>query len=315
MSDNAKYSLASLRDNGIEMSELLSVLWQSKKLIVALTLIFFGAGIVYSFTLPNTYKAQAILAPADDSNSNALSGVAGQFGGLASLAGVSLPGSGVDRVTVAMEVLRSRVFIADFINKRDISIPLMAAKHWNGKEVVLDSDIYNTETSSWGDDFLIDGNKNPTDWDLYDAFMDITKASQDKTTGLVTVSIEHISPVLARDWVDWLITDLNQHIKDNDVKEAQTSVVFLEEQIKKTPVADMQKMFFQLIEKQYQTIMLANVREQYMFKVLDPAVIPQNKSNPKRALIIIVYSLFGFMLGVATVLINVMWRQGTKSSS
>lgn len=311
MSNNTKHSLAELHNKGIDIYDLLSVLWQSKILIVVLTFTFLGAGVVYSLMLPNIYKAQAIMAPTEDSNSNAFSNTAGQFGGLASLAGVNLSNTGVDRVTIAMEILHSRAFIGDFIRKRNISIQLLAPKSWNGKEMLIDEDIYNTEASSWSDDVLIDGNKEPTEWDLYNAFMDITKASQDKTTGLVTVSIEHISPVIAKDWVDWLIIDLNQHIKQKDVQEAQTSVVFLEEQIKKTSIADMQKMFYQLIEKQYQVIMLANVRDQYMFKVLSPAVVPQNKSSPQRVLIIVVYTLFGFMFSAAIIFMRFFKNDGT----
>ena len=46
-----------------------------------------------------------------------LSRMAGQFGGLAALAGVSLPGGGADRTVLALEVLKSRKFVSEFTAK------------------------------------------------------------------------------------------------------------------------------------------------------------------------------------------------------
>ena len=49
--------------------------------------------------------------------------------------------------------------------------------------------------------------------------------SQDKQTGYVTVSIDHQSPVIAAQWVNWLVEDVNQAVKTQDVSEAQKSVL------------------------------------------------------------------------------------------
>ena len=43
--------------------------------------------------------------------------------------------------------------------------------------------------------------------------------------------------------------------------------------------------------------MLANVREEYVLKVLDPPVVPEEKSEPKRAIIVLLISIFGGFLG------------------
>jgi LPS O-antigen subunit length determinant protein (WzzB/FepE family) len=51
-----------------------------------------------------------------------------------------------------------------------------------------------------------------------------------------------------------------------------------------------------LIEEQTKTIMFANVRDEYVLKTIDPALIPELKSGPKRALICIVGTLLGIIL-------------------
>ncbi|WP_404363756.1 hypothetical protein [Marinobacter sp.] len=47
----------------------------------------------------------------------------------------------------------------------------------------------------------------------------------------------------------------------------------------------MQQLFCQLIESETHTVMLASAQTVYIFKRVDPAVIPQEKTEPKRALI------------------------------
>jgi len=288
----------------LNILKLFSILWKEKKIILASVMCFAVVGVIYAVMQKNIYKAQVVLAPADESSGGGLSAMANQFSGLASLAGVNLGKGTADKTTLALEVLKSRIFINTFINNRAIAAELLAAEKWDGKELIIDDKLYDLKNEKWNDNFLRKGDTEPTHWDLYNAFMEVLSINQDKTTGLVTLSVEHISPVAAKNWLNWLVLDLNQHIRESDVHEAQTSVDFLKKQINETLIADMQKMFYQLIEKQYQTIMLANVREQYMFKVIDPAVIPQERVKPKRSLIVILFSFFGGVLGVIVVVLR-----------
>jgi uncharacterized protein involved in exopolysaccharide biosynthesis len=60
--------------------------------------------------------------------------------------------------------------------------------------------------------------------------------------------------------------------------------------------------------------MLANAQSEYIFKTVDPAVVPQEKSEPKRALIAIVATMLGGMLGVFIVFVLAFIRSGTKEN-
>ena len=67
--------------------------------------------------------------------------------------------------------------------------------------------------------------------------------------------------------------------------EAEKSIEYLKQQIANTSLADLQVMFFELIQSQTETVMLAEVRPEYVFKTIDPAVVPELKSKPRRAII------------------------------
>ena len=73
-------------------------------------------------------------------------------------------------------------------------------------------------------------------------------------------------------------------------------------------------MFYQLIESETLTFMLANAQSEYIFKTVDPAVVPQERSAPKRQLIAIVATMLGGMLGVFFVFVRAFIRSGKKES-
>ena len=78
-------------DDEIDLKELFMLLWGGKWLISAVTGLAAAISVAVALSLPNIYTASALLAPAESSGGG-LSGLMKQYGGLASLAGVSLPG-------------------------------------------------------------------------------------------------------------------------------------------------------------------------------------------------------------------------------
>ena len=76
-------------EDEIDLRELFSVLWSSRRLILIITLTFTLLSVIYALITPNQYKATILLAPAQQ-NTGGISSALGQFGGLASLAGISL---------------------------------------------------------------------------------------------------------------------------------------------------------------------------------------------------------------------------------
>ena len=293
-------------DDEIDLRELFARIWAERWTVIATGFLATALAVALALWLPNIYRAEALLAPAEESSGGGLSALASQFGGLASLAGVSLPQGDVDKTTVAMEVLKSRAFLARFIREHHLEVPLMAAKGWDWESdtLIIDEDVYDTKTKKWVRDVDPPKKPQPSDWELYKAFKDILSVSQDKKTGLVTVSVEFYSPIMAKQWVDLLVREINAYMKARDVADASKQIAFLKEQISQTSIADMQKIFYSLIEQQTKVVMLAKVRDEYVFKTLDPAVVPEEKAKPKRALIVILGAMLGGMLGIVIALLR-----------
>lgn len=296
-------------DDEIDLKQLFLTIWQGKWLIIALTALFTLAGIGYALKQPNVYQAEATLSPAS-SKSGGLSALAGQFGGLASLAGVSLGGS-ADKSVIAMEIMQSRSFVKMFVEKHDLSMPIMAVMKWNeaNNSLVINDEIYDQVNQTW----LVDEKGNsfePSDWQIYKAFKGRISLVQNQGTGLITILVDSYSPFVAKQWVDWLVQDINVLMKTTDLQEIYSSIDFLQQQLTKTQISDMQTMFYKLIEEQTKTLMLAEARKEYVFKTLDAAVVPEEKVKPKRALIVLLAGLLGGMLSVAVVLVRGAFRKG-----
>jgi uncharacterized protein involved in exopolysaccharide biosynthesis len=299
MTENVQPRVA---DDEIDLRELFAVIWQGKWIIIAVTAIFAVAAVFYALSLPNIYKSEALLAPAAEQKS---AGLSGQLGGLAALAGVSLgSGAGVDKTVLAIEVVKSRDFLGRFIQQRIQLQDLMAVQSWDLTTNTLkyDSELYNSQTQQWLQDLKPAKQAEPSLQQAYKVLSGALNIEQDKASGMVKLSIEHQSPYLAQNWVQMLIAEINLEMKTRDIEEAEKSIAYLQQQISQTNIADLRSALYSLIEEQTKTLMLANVREEYAFKVVDSPIVPEEKAGPARAILVIIGTFLGGFISIMLVL-------------
>lgn len=299
-------------DDEIDLKELFSALWQGKWIIIAATTFFAVVSIIYAINQPNIYKADTLLAPAESSNGGGLSKMAGQLGGLAALAGVNIGGTESSQADLAVQVMKSRQFVESFIKEHDLLVPLMASRGWNLKEnrLLINEDIYNPKTKQWLREARGLRGKKPSAQEAYDVFIKtVLNINQNKDTDLYTVSISHYSPYIAQQWVSWLVKDINQVMRERSIAETTQNLAYLNAQLQKTSVADMRSTFYTLIEEQTKSLMLAEVQEEFVFKIVDPAVVPEIKDKPKRTLISVLGTILGVFFGMALLLVKFAFRK------
>ena len=202
--------------------------------------------------------------------------------------------------------MQSRQFFAQFSQENNVLVPLMAAKGWNSSDntLVIDPEVFDSATNTWVRQPKPPRQSQPSIQESHEAFKKLISVAQDKETGFVTLSVEHFSPYVAKQWVDALVQAINITIREQDVAKAERSISYLQQQIATTQLAELQTGLFELIQSQTETIMLANASPEYLFQTIDPAVVPELKAKPKRALICVLGVMLGGMLGVLIVLIR-----------
>ena len=291
-------------DDEIDLQELFGVLWAGSLKIIAITVVFAFVSIIYALSVPNQYKATALLAPTQ-SDGSALSGALAQFGGLASLAGVDIGEGEISEGKIAQEIMKSWSFIEGFIVDNDLAVELSAAQGWNkgSNELLIDDGVYDTENKLW----LITNETGvsgpPSSWSLFQAFSGRLAVLEDKKSGLVSVSIEYYSPQIAKQWLDMYVAAINAHMQQRQMGKVTNNINYLQAQIEKTSIAEMREVFYAIIEEQMKNKMLAEASPDYALMAVSPSMVPEQISQPQRAFICIMGTLLGGMLSVLLVLV------------
>ena len=278
-SDEPVVSRSLQASDEIKLLDLLQVPLKFKRLIFgsALSAALFAGGI--SMLLPNVYRAEVSLVPAQtegNKNSN-LGSMLNGLGGFASMTWVSLGGGSADE---SLAVLQSREFLWKFVQEKHLLSALFERSQ-------LD-EWFDTEVPQRGQ------------WDVYRLFISSGKLSvtRDKDTGIVTLALDWKDPVLAARWANELVSSLNQYLAEQAIGRSERNLHYLNEELMRTPVEEMRKTIFELIASERKNAMVANTQKDFAFKVLDPAVTPDRKAKPKRLLIVVLAAFIGGFLAV-----------------
>ena len=291
-------------DDAVDLKEILQILFNKKILIGFLTLFFAVVSVFAAISMSDVYKSSSLLAPTSQDES--LSSSLGGLSSLAGIAGVSLPASSISDSQIAVKRIESFEFFSkNFLPSIKLE-DLMAEKKWIPQEnkLIYDKDIFDESSNKWVRKVSYPKKTIPSSQEAFKEFKKALSINQDEETGLVYLSIEHISPHVAKEWMDVIIYNINECMREIDKEDAQNSINFLSDSIKTTNSQSIKLVFSKLMESQMQTLMLASSNEDYIFKTINSPIVPEEKSGPNRAFICIVCTLFGFIFSIILVLIQ-----------
>jgi len=291
-------------DDEIDLRELFSVLFQGKWIIISLTAILSIIGVIYSLQLPNVYKSEALLVPVN--TSSGISGALGSYSGLAGLAGISLPSAGDNgNSQKAIQKLSSLSFFEHNILPNIFLPDLMAVKSWDyqSNKLTYDENIYDKSSSSWVKIYSDPKKKIPSAQEAFRVFTNAhLSVNEDKSSGFLTLSIKHQSPYIAKKWAELLINQVNNFYRQKDKSESEKAVSYLNKQISMTSLAEIKQVIAELLQEETQKLTLIEANQFYVFEYVDPPAVMEIKSEPKRALICILFALAGGILSIIMVL-------------
>lgn len=267
-------------EDPVDLLEYWVILRRRAGLILTVVMVITGAVAVYAFSMPAVYRAEVLMAPAvSEGGKGGLGGLVSQYGGLAALAGIEMESGGGKEEALA--ILKSRAFLSRFIQAENLA-------------PVFFSDDWEPTTESWRE------GREPTMTRVTKFFLDhVLRVTEGKNSGMVTLAIEWTDREKAADWANRLLASLNAHMRQRAIAEANKSLSFLGSEMGKTGKIEIQAAISRLIETQMQQAMMANVRDEYSFKVIDPAVVPAEDDyvKPRRWLLVAFGLTAGLLLG------------------
>ncbi len=277
-----------IRRDEVNLQLLFQFAWRRKYWLIFTLCISVGFAVYLSLQLPNLYRSEARIVAAGETQGKA-GGLSSQLSSVSALAGISLGGGGEKKSVVALEMMRSRQFFTDFAEKYQIITPLMAGYRWDIQkdEILFDPEMYDTNAGKWIRPGIELRKSEPSMLEGYENFMKRFSSSQDKLTGVITVSFEFISPTLSQKWLQLYIDEINDVMRKKDIEEAESAIRYLNQQIEETQLAEVKTTMFGLIEDHTKTLTMANARKEYVFKTIDPPYKPEVKSGPMRSVIVL----------------------------
>jgi len=299
-------------DDEIDLRELFHVLWDKIFYIGAITSIFSLISIIYALMLPNIYQSQAVMMPMEANQG--MSGMLGQYSGMASLAGISLPSEAGSKAQEAIARIESFEFFSNSFLPHIKLENLMAVKKWNqaSNTLTYDASAFNSESGQWVRKVKPPTSTIPSSQKAYEQYQAIMSVSEDKKTSFVTLSVEHKSPVIAQQWVKIMMDQIDQVMRDQDRQTALQSIAYLNSLAPTVNYEEISKALASLQQEQMKRLMMVEANENYIFKVLDSPIVPEMKVKPKRSLIVILGTMLGMMLSVLGVLVLHSTRTSSK---
>ncbi len=276
-----------LQEEDIDLRAVAATLWAKRFWIVVSCAVFTALFAIFALTARPLYRAQTVLvdARADSNASNSLNVALGQLGGLASIARIGVPaGTQVDE---AMAVMKSRDFTEGFIEDNNL-LP------------ALFPDLWDAAATRW----RTDNGQPPKLVRAFKVFNAARSVTQPVRGGLVNVTIEWRDPEQAAAWANLLVARLNSEMRTRAIASTDRSVSYLEKELTGTSNLGTQQAINRLIETQVNQRMLANVTQEYAFRVVEKALPPEpdDKVGPSKLLLVALGFGIGLIFGVFAVL-------------
>ena len=282
-------------EDDFSLSDLVAIIKDSKNLILSLTLFMSIGSAIYISFIPDTYSSDSLLTIVDDSEAggSGFKDIASRYGGLASIAGVAINNDSNSKSDQVMATIKSRNFFEHITKDDAIFAPLVAAKKYDKKseKLIFDSKIYDSTNSKW-----ING--RPSTLGAHAKFfLKKLTLSQDKKTGFIFLSFEHISPDFAYIITQLIIEEANNIIRLQHLDESKRSLGYLNAALANTREIGTKESISTLVEAQLKIQMLADVRKDYMIRPIDKPYLPEWKSNPMRLRFVILMTILGLVIG------------------
>lgn len=294
------------QSDSIDIKVAINTLWKDRYLIIFLPILITLLIFLFSFFLPTYYKSSAILMATNENNSDPLS----EISNIAAIAGINIdPNS--NNTDEMIEIIKSRQFLSHLITFEDVLPSLMASKSYdeNTKQLIFDENIYNSQKKEWVSKLGSKESLIPSYIETHEDFIeDFLQIDENVRTGFITISIEHISPIFSKDFLDLIISEANNVKRNQDLEKSSKALDYLKLQYSNTSLVEIRESISKLIESEMKTQMLAKINEDYVLKPIDPPYLPEEKSWPKRTIIVVATFLLSLISAISYIFIRNFFR-------
>lgn len=288
----------------LSLPYLLSLIKNYLKTLFLIGFLSGALSVFYALSLNDYYTSSAKFVPVTNTQESAdLGGIAGMAAGL----GIGLGDASGSKMNLVLEILESTDFFNELYVDESFVIELSAIEAYDKdtKKVSLDPEIYNARESKWIENFdKFTQTEKPSLLEAKEKFhSDHLAFAVDIETNFLSIEITHASPFIAQEWLTRVYKLVDEYIQIRDVQDLKETITYIDTQIEQSNSNQVRRALSNILESQMKTLMLSEVSSGYVIKVLDSPSFPELKSGPGRAVICIVLTFLGSVLGYLFVLL------------
>lgn len=287
----------------INLLDYWRVIWGGKILLLLIVIVSSFTTAFVSLRMPNIYQATATITIVNQ-GAGGLPSLTQQLGGLA---GISLPNPPLSSEIISL--LKSNILREKIIEKYNL-LTILFSEQWDEEKKTWkkgERSILNLEfplqkltraIAPGNPKDAMKKNDAPHIWDGLRRLSSIVKVNNNVRENSITISVEFPDQVMAAKMANYFLTTLNDYMTGEAKRVARINMKYLEQQVDKTADPFIKQKIYALIAQQIETSMMAEVKENFAFKMIDPPKEPDQKIKPNRASMVMLSFVVSLFLGI-----------------
>ncbi len=268
----------------IDLLYCAAVIMRHKVLIFCITILGVIVTGVAALLMTPVYEANALIAPAGKSSTD----YAG-MGGMSAMAfsiGLTTPASA--SMAELVNLLNSNILKEETVRRHNL-VPLLSGKSA--------TDTRSEEQKIRSAVGFLQG---------------ALKVEPMRKENAIRLSMRSRDPKMAATILDNVLAELTEHMSSEARRVAQTNKKYLEGEVDRTTDPFIRAKIYSLIAQQVETSMMAEVKENFAFKMLDPPRVPSHKSGPNRSRMVMIAFAASLIAGIVVAFLREYWSSRSE---
>ena len=315
-------------EDTVSLVDLLLIIGRNMKIIIITPIVFCIIAILYGlFVAQPVYESTAkIMSSSSSAGISQASGLAAQFG-------INLPTASSETVWAYSEIIKSRTLARAMLKRK------FDTEKYGSQKPLFQVLTYGGSDPEYGKDTL--------ELLAIDNFIKMIGLSEDKTSGIYTITLSASEPKFVKNLATALIEELDAHQRDYNKARTSETRRFIESRISDTrielemaeedlknfnnrnrriensPALQLERQrlarevsvltgVFTTLKQQFETAKIEEVKESDYVVVLDPPEIPLTRSKPKRIQMVVIAGILGIFFGILIGLLKEYFKNSQK---
>ena len=286
------------QEDEIDLRELWVTLLKYKYKIVIFTIVVTFFGLVYTLSLPNSYKSYTLLTPQETKTPS----IAGELAAM--MTGISYGAGNLDAFTSLKAILSDYSFNKAVIEKNGLVERINSTTKEKNYLFAFGYDgVYSLLHPS--DEIEHDKDGRTSEQKLFNTYRyleGMLSISSDKKTNLITLSATSNDRFFAKEIVEIYLVALTEHLEELEIIDVTNKIKFYKQELASAKDIELRKEISGLISALVQKRVLSSANEYYIVsQLIAPRVaFASEKTGPNRKHMLMLIAIMSLMLGVCS---------------